>query len=125
MNPAVTPVVELAQVNEILSGFNPSTHGHRVGDAWVFLLQESEVDSILEGELDVTVVKLQPADALAEVPFAIEAELASSTPYRTPAVLFEVPVVGVGLPRWVGRVVDGVTSSDWLAVFINHGASDR
>jgi hypothetical protein len=120
VNSRVPTVMELAEIQKVLPGFDPGSHGASIGDAWVRALQQSEVNAILHGELDVAVMELQAASTLGEVIASVKSELALGRPHGLTAVLFEVPVVGVGLPGLVLPIVNGVGLLHYLVVRLNH-----
>ncbi len=59
MNSGGTAVMQGAIPNKIRSRLHPRSNLRRVAHPWVVELQEGQIHAVLEGELDVGVVKLQ------------------------------------------------------------------
>ena len=59
MDPAVTPVVELAEPDQVSCRLHPRSNICWITDAGIITLKPSEVHSVLKGELNVSMMEFQ------------------------------------------------------------------
>src|SRR6185369_1766938 len=121
MRTAMAAMVELAEPLEVCARLDPRADLVRVADPGVIVLEPLQVDTVLQGELDVSVMQLERlvGRALAEIA-TVGADRALRRLVCAASVGLEIDVVRVAGTRLVSRVVHGVAMRDRLIVRLRH-----
>jgi hypothetical protein len=112
-------MMTLAEPYKVVSGLHPRPHLIRVADPRVVLLQPRQVHPVLKAELDMSVMQLQPAPALTEIP-PVRPHSALRGVFRPPPVRLEINIMRIVHPSWMLRVKQGVRMGYLLPVRVNH-----
>lgn len=124
MYAAYAAVVRDAEPLQVRGGLYPRPDLISVGDSRIGHFQPGQVNTVLQGELDMGVMEFQRADDVAfqEVSNA-DAERAPGGCFGAAVICGVVAVVRVISARRVSRVVHQVAMADRLVVCVNHHAT--
>ena len=115
MYSAMSTMMELTEPEEVVCTFNPSSDRVWIADAGIVSFQPSEVNSILQAELDVRMVQLKSACTLCVI-IAVKSNGALRRRLSSLAEMVEIHIVGIVLAGRVRRVVDRVGVRSLLQV---------